>query len=171
VWLANLGAVRQAQIELGAYDYRNHGNLSLDEIRRRSNLSGAVYPFQHALALQGEQVTARTRLAAIALSRGQYEQALAHGQAAWDAGHRDRVTRLLLSDALIGASDPDRALELVRGAGWAEMRLKILVWERYESQGDYVRAADAWRVVVGLDPTDSRAKRQLAEAEDKAMRP
>ena len=72
LWWANLGAVRQAQIELGAYDYRNHSRLSLDDVRRRADLSGAVHPFQHALALQGDQVTARTRLAAIALSRGQY---------------------------------------------------------------------------------------------------
>ena len=81
------------------------------------------------------------------------------------------MTRLLLGDTLIAAGEPERALELVRGVGWAAMRLRILAAERYESGGDHVRAADAWRVVVGLNPRDVRAKRQLAEAEQKATGP
>ena len=168
LWLANLGAVRQAQIELSVYDYAHDADLSLDEIRQRENLAGATYRYQHSLALRGDQVTARTRLAAIALSRGQYEQALGHAQAVWGAGHRDRVTRLLLGDALIATGDPEGALEVVRGLEWVDMRLRMLALERYESTEQYRRAADAWRVVVGLNPGDGRARRQLAQAEEQA---
>jgi O-antigen ligase len=171
IWLANLGAVRQAQSELGQYDFRGNNNPSLDQIRRRANLAGATYRFQYALALREDQVTARTRLAGIALSRGQYEQALGHARALWDAGHRDRVTRLLLGDALIATGDPQGALEIVRGVEWAETRLRITALERYESMGDHRRAADTWRVIVGLDPSDENARQRLAEAEAKAEGP
>jgi tetratricopeptide (TPR) repeat protein len=171
LWLANLGAVRQAQIELSAYDYVHHADLSLDKIRQRENLAGATYRYQHTLALREHQVTARTRLAAIALSRGQYEQALAHVQTAWDAGHHDQVTRILLSDALIATGDPERALELVRGTDWAEMRLVVQAWDRYWWAGDYQRASDAWHVIVGLDPSNESARRWLTEAQAKVGQP
>jgi len=171
IWLADLGAVRQAQIELGRYDQHHHNDPSLDQIRRRENMAAATYRFQYALAPQEDQVTARTRLAVIALSRGQYEQALGHAMAAWDAGHRDRVTRILLGDALIATGDPQRALEIIQGVERAEMRLRILALERYESMGDYRRAADTWRVIVGLDPGDENARQRLAEAQAKTEEP
>ena len=171
IWLTNLGAVRQAQIELSAYDHRHLGDPSLDEIRRQVDLAEVEQLFEAALELQPGEVTARTRLAAIALSRGQYEQALGHALAAWDAGHRDRVTRLLLSDALIATGDPQRALEIVQSVERAEMRLRILALERYESRSDYRRAADTWRVIVGLDPGDENARQQLAEAQAKTEEP
>ena len=171
LWLANLGAVRQAQIELSAYDYAHHADLSLDKIRQREDLAGATYRYQHTLALREDQVTARTRLAAIALSRGQYEQALAHVQTAWDAGYRDRVTRLLLGDALVATSDPEGALEVVRGTDWAEMRLVVQAWDRYWWAGDYQRASDAWHVIVGLDPSNESARRWLTEAQAKVGQP
>jgi O-antigen ligase len=167
LWFANLGAVRQAKIELSAYDYKRYNNPSLDRIRRRADLVAVERLLQRALALQEDQVTAHTRLAALALSRGQYEQALTHAGSAWDAGHRDRVTRLLLSDALIAAGDPEGALGAVRGVAWADGRLVGQAWDRYWRVGDYLRAADTWRVIVGLRPWDDAARRQLAQAEDR----
>jgi len=169
--LANLGAVRQAQIELSAYGHRDHGDPSLDEIRQHVDLTEVEELFEVALELQPDQVTARTRLAAIALSRGAYAQALAHVQAAWDAGYRDRVTRLLLGDALIAAGDPDGALDVVRGTRWADTRLLGQAWDRYWWAGDYRRAADAWRVIVGLDPSDENARQWLAEARARTEEP
>jgi len=171
LWFANLGAVRQAQIELSHYDHRYHADASLDEIRRHVDLTEAEQLFGVALELQQDQVTARTRLAAIALSRGAYAQALAHVQAAWNAGHRDRVTRLLLGDALVATGDPDGALDVVRGTRWADTRLLGQAWDRYWWAGDYRRAADAWRVIVGLDPGDENARQWLAEARARTEEP
>jgi O-antigen ligase len=170
-WYANLGAVRQTWTELSQYDYEHFDNPSLDEIRRQADLSVAERFYARAVALDAGQVTARTRLAEIALSRGGYDQALAHVQAAWDAGHRDRVTRLLLGDALVAAGDVAQGVAVVRGLEWAEGRLDFQGWYRYWLGGEYGRAADAWRAVVQLNPENHRAARSVAEAEAKAERP
>jgi cytochrome c-type biogenesis protein CcmH/NrfG len=170
-WYANLGAVRQTWAELSQYDHRHFDNPTLDEIRRQTDLSAAEQFYSRALALDPGQVTARTRLAEIALSRGQYDQALVHMQAAWDAGHRDRVTRLLLADALVATGNVAPGVEVVRELKWAEERLDGQGWYRYWLDGDYGRAADAWRAVVQLNPNNRRAARRVAEAEAKVGSP
>ena len=53
------------------------------------------------LALAPGHPQARMQLAQIALSRGQYAQALDHAQAAWEADPDDWRTRLTLGDALV----------------------------------------------------------------------
>lgn len=170
-WFANLGALHQTWAELSRYDYNHFDRLTLDEIRREVDLSAAEHFFLQALALDPGQVTARTRLAEIALSRGQYDQALVHAQAAWDAGHHDRVTRLLLGDALVAAGDVEAGVDIVRGLEWAEGRLDFQAWYRYSLGQDYRRAADAWRAVVALNPQNERAARSMAEAETKVKNP
>jgi predicted Zn-dependent protease len=166
---ANWGAVRQTRTELGYYNAK--GFAGLDKIRREADLSSAEQLFSRALTLDPGQVTARTRLTEIALSRGQYDQALVHIQAAWDAGHRDRVTRLLLGDALVAAGKVEQAVDVVRGLEWAERRLDGLAWDRYWLGEDYARAADAWRAVVGLNPGNERAVHAIVEAEAKTKSP
>lgn len=170
-WYANLGAVRQTWAELSRYDHRHFDNPTLDEIRQRTDLSVAERFYSRALALDPGQVTAQTRLAGIALSRGQYDQALLHMQAAWDAGHRDRVTRLLLGDALVATGNVAPGVEVVRGLKRAEERLDGQGWYRYWLGGDYGRAADAWRAVVQLNPNNRRAARRVAAAEAKVVSP
>jgi O-antigen ligase len=164
-WYANLGAVRQTRVELGAYDPNHFDNLTLDQIREGADLAIAEHCFARALTLRPGQVTARTRLAQIALGRGQYDGALNHAQAAWDAGHRDRVTRLLLGDALVAVGEVEAGVEIVRGLKWAEDRLEGQAWSRYWVNGDYRRAADAWRAVVKLNPENERAVGAIAAAE------
>jgi len=167
-WYANLGAVHQTWAELSAYDANHFDNPTLDQIRQQVDLSAAERFFAQALALNPGQVTARTRLAEIALGRGQYERALTHAQAAWDAGHRDRVTRLLLGDALVAAGDVEAGVKVVRGLEWAEGRLDGQAWYRYWVGKDYRRAADAWRAVVKLNPRNERAAHSITAAEERA---
>jgi hypothetical protein len=170
-WFANLGALHQTRTELSRYDYEHFDDPTLDEIRQQQDLSIAEHFFLRALVLDPGQVTARTRLAHIALSRGQYEQALAHVQVAWDAGHRDRVTRLVLGEALVATGQVETAVQVVRGLEWAEWRFEGQAWYRYWLGKDYRRAADAWRANLILYPESEHTKRWLAEAEARARTP
>jgi O-antigen ligase len=166
-WYANLGAVAQTLVELPAYDYKHFDNPTLDQIRQREDLSAAEAYFGRALALHPGQVTARTRLAHIALGRGEYETALGHTQAAWEAGHRDRLTRLLLGDALVAQGRVEEAATVVRGLGWAEWRLNGQVWYRYWIDEDWQRVVYAWQAVLMLDPEDGSAQKWIKIAEAK----
>jgi len=167
-WYANLGAVAQTLVELPSYDYNHFDDPTLDQIRQRENLSAAEAYFDRALALDLGQVTARTRMAHIALGRGEYEAALEHTQAAWEAGHRDRVTRLLLGDALVAQGRVEEAAAMVRGLERAEMRLGGQAWYRYWVNEDWQRAVYAWRAVLLLDPQDAYAGAWAEQAEERA---
>jgi hypothetical protein len=170
-WNANLGAVAQTKVELQAYDYKHFDQPTLDQIRQGKDLSVAEGYFARALAFNPGQATARTRQAAIALSRGQYGQALLHAQTAWNVGYRDRVTRLLLSDALVATGQAERAAEIVRGLAWAEERLEGQAWYRYWVNGDYGRSADAWRVVAALNPQNESVVNWITMAEERLETP
>ena len=167
-WYGDLGAVVQARVELSAYDPDHWDDQSIDAVRREVDLEGAVALFERAAALDPGNRTARQRLAGIALSRGEYEAGLAHLQAAWAAGHRDDVTRLLLGDALVGTGQPERAAETVRGLEGAEPRLMGQAWYRYWVNQDYRRAADAWQTVALLNPQNDVAPVWQANAEARA---
>jgi O-antigen ligase len=167
-WYANRGTVAQTLVELRPYDYNHFDDPSLDQIRRREDLSAAEVSFNRALALDPGQVTARTRLAQIALARGEYDEALAHAQAAWDADHRDRVTRLLLGDALVAHGRIEEAADIVEGLARADERLEGQAWYRYWLGEDWRRAAYAWRAILILDPDNARARQRAEQAEAKA---
>ena len=147
-WHANLGAVAQAHVELPPYDYQRFWARTLDQIRQEEDFNVAEARYRRALALDPTQVTARTRLAQLALSRGEYEAALAHARAAWDAGYRDRVVTMTYSDALIAQGAVAEGAALVRGLPRAAMRLEWQ-WYRYRSRDDvaqqrYVEQALEW---------------------------
>ncbi len=146
-WYANLGALAQTRAELPWYNYRQFDNPTLDQIRQRGNFSVAEAYFNLALAFDPGQATARTRLAHLALARGDYDAALMHAQTAWNAGHRDRVTRLLLSDALTAQGKVAQAASLARGLTWADGRLEGQAFYRYQQQGDRRRALYAKHVL------------------------
>lgn len=167
-WYANLGAVEQSRIELGHYDPDHFDNPTMDQVRRQNNLDGALALLERAAQVDPANLTARQRLAAIALSRGQYGEALSQMQAAWDAGYRDAPTRLLLGDAYAANGWPEQAAEVVRGLRWAEGRLAGQAWYRYGLARDYQRAADAWAAVVWLNPGNKQAVAAQAEAAAKA---
>lgn len=137
---ANLGAVHQTRVELRAYDWNRFGDPTLAEVRQQEDLSAAIDQFQRALAFDPGQPTARTRLSQIAHARRAYDDALTHAQAAWDAGHRDRITRLVLGDALVAHGRIDEAVAVVHGLDRAAMRLSGQAFYHYQRHGDHERA-------------------------------
>jgi tetratricopeptide (TPR) repeat protein len=164
-WYADLGALEQARVELNIYDPEHFDDPTMDHVRRQEDLRGAIALLERAVQVDPANPTARQRLAAIDLSRGQYEAALAYMQAAWQAGHRDEVTRLLRGDALAAAGRVEEAAETVYGLEWAEGRLMFQGWYRYWLGQDYGRTADVCRVVLLLNPGSAWAVQQLAQAE------
>lgn len=151
-WHANLGAVAQARVELNIYDPAHFDDPTLDLVRQKEDLGAAEREYARALRWDAGNLTAQQRLAALALSRAQYNKGLAAAQALWARGHRDDITRLLLGDALVAAGQPEAAADTVRGLNWAEMRLRGHAWYRYWLDKDYRRAADAWTTAIMLNP-------------------
>ena len=148
-WNANLGALAQTRAELQRYDYRHFGDPTLHQVRRAVNLSAADRYFRRALGYDPTNPTALTRLAAIALDRGDYAAASALVNTAWNAGYRDRVTRLLYGDALVAAGDVDAAVETVRGLSHAAERFWGQAWS-YDQDGDQQRAGYAGAAAQGV---------------------
>jgi O-antigen ligase len=96
---SNLGSVHQSQEELSLYSWPEWPIQ--DAVRRSVDLSGPVYEFEKALTLNPRNATANRRLGTIELSLGQYEDALAHLEAAYAAEPNVTTTRQLLGEALI----------------------------------------------------------------------
>lgn len=164
---ANLGAVEQSRVELGAYD-EHRLERTIDIIRHEVNLDRAIGMFHQAVGFDNGNATARQRLAAIAMSKGAYTDALAHMQSAWAAGHRDSTTRMLLGDAYVANGNPALAAETVKGLPWAVSRLSLQAAFRYAAQNDHKRAAEAWSTVVLLEPNNASAAQSQREAEQRA---
>jgi tetratricopeptide (TPR) repeat protein len=164
-WYADLGALEQARVELVAYDPDRFDDPTIDGVRRQKDLGEAMALLERAVQIDPANPTARQRLAAIGLSRGEYAAALDHVQKAWEAGHRDEITRLLLGDALVAAGRAEEAAEEVRGLEWAEGRLMFQGGYRYWPEQDYRRTADVCRAVLLLNPANEWALSHLAEAE------
>ncbi len=150
VWYANLGAVAQARVELNRYDQHHFDNPTMDQVRQQEDLSVAIAWFERALAANPGNLTAQQRLAAIDLARGDYSAALTLLQAAWDAGHRDAVTRLLYGDALVAQGRVTEAVEVIRGLPFAQARLLGEAWSRYHLGQDPVREAYAREAAAAL---------------------
>ena len=166
---ASLGAMRQARIELARYEFGKTPGFIMDSIRQVENLEEAVTLFQRAIALDPGNITACRRLAGIHLSRGEYDTALRYSDAAWAAGHRDSVTRLLRGDALVAFGRIEEAAEVIGGLTWAQARLEGQAWDRYWANDDFVRSAYAWRTVALLQPAAAAYPLQRAqEAERRA---
>jgi O-antigen ligase len=138
-YLANLGAISQTRIEMSAYDPDHFDTLTLDMIRRQTDLSRAEGYYLQALKVDPEQVTALQRLADLALSRKDYEQALTWLRQAAAVDPGNRVTRLLLGDALIANGQPGEAAALVTGLPFSKGRFSGEGWFRYHLDGDLVR--------------------------------
>jgi tetratricopeptide (TPR) repeat protein len=160
-WHANLGALEQTRVELGAYDAEQFDRLTLDQVRQREDLGGAQRHFHQALAWDSANATARQRLAQIALSRGEYAEALAHLQVLWNSGRRDRRTRLLLGDALVAEGRVQEAATVIGGLPWAQFRLLYQVETRYRRQKEFQRAAQACETILLLDPGNRTARALL----------
>jgi tetratricopeptide (TPR) repeat protein len=159
-----MGALVQTQIEMRRYAPDRFDNPTLDQVRREADLSPAESAFERALVYEPGNRTAQQRLAQIELSRGEYVAARQRMEAARQAGRQDEVTRMLLGDALAATGEPQAAAQVVRGIPWVGGRLAGQAWYRYWLGEDYARAADAWQVVLLLNPGDEGALHGLQEA-------
>jgi len=151
LWHANLGSMKQMRMELTLYDPLHFDNPTIDQVRRMVDLTSAEAHFRRALAWDRQQPTARQRLTEIALARGAYADALAHMQVLWDAGYRDRVTRLLYGDTLVATGHIDEAVSIIRGLEFARARLLGQAWARYHVGGDTQREIWARTAAAQLD--------------------
>jgi hypothetical protein len=162
---ASLGAVEQARIELGTYDETRFEEQMMDQVRQAVDLDRAIAHFQRAIELDAGQITARQRLASIALARGAYGEALMHMEVVWAAAHYDDTTRMLLGDALVATGHVKRAADVVRGLRWAIPRLANQAWSRYYTHQQWQQAHDAWQTILILDPQNQNAQYWLREVE------
>ena len=102
--LSNLGAVTQTQRELAVYSWPEWPIQ--DEVRRQVDLTGSVKLFERALAYDPNNVTANRRLGMIALSLGEYAEALKYLEAAYASTPGDNATRQLLGEAYLVNGSP-----------------------------------------------------------------
>jgi O-antigen ligase len=164
-WNSNMGAINQTRAELAYYDPKNFADLSMDQIRRSIDLSQAEIGFNQALNYNNSNATAFNRLTQIEMSRREFSPALQHMQTAWDSGHRDDVTRLLYSDALVADGQTSPAADVVGGLVQGEGRLMYQAWYRYRQDKDYQRAVYAWQTVLLLNPDNQQAQQGLQDAQ------
>jgi tetratricopeptide (TPR) repeat protein len=161
--------MRQARLELARYEFGKTPGFIMDSVRQEADLQASLALFQRALALDPGNATARQRLAGIHLSRGEYADAFQHIDAVWEAGGRDAVTRSLRGDALVAQGRVEEAADVLAGLRWAPVRLEGQAWERYWGNGDFVRAAYAWRTAALVQPeTAASALQKASEAERRA---
>jgi tetratricopeptide (TPR) repeat protein len=168
-WQANLGALRQSHSELSEYEPVNFEKRSIDVVRKEAgeSLFPAEASYQRALEIDPTNRTALQRLASLAFSRENYAESLSYAQALWQAGHRDPTSRLLYGEALAANGQIAQAAEVLSGVTWAEFRLMGTAWYRYWLGGDAERAANAWSVVLLLNPENQDAVKWLKEAQSK----
>jgi hypothetical protein len=134
---SNLGALHQTQTELSVYDWPEWPLQ--DAVRLDQDLSQPVAEFQRALQFDPGNPTANRRLGMIALSLGQYEDALGYLEAAYAREPRSSTTRQLLGEAYIVNGRLEKGQRL-----WAGLRNEVgqlrnrVFW--YDHIGDEQRA-------------------------------
>jgi len=138
-WHANLGALSQTRAEMTVYDEAHFDRLSLDAVRRQVDTRAAEAHLAQALALDPGNVTATQRLAMLARARGDYSTSLALLERIAALGASDRITRLLLGDALVADGQVARAAQIVTGLPFAKARLGGLASD-FSALGDAKRA-------------------------------
>lgn len=125
---ANLGTLIQTRAELAVYRWPD---WPIQDALRRSpeiKLDSAIAHYQAALALDPTNVIANRRLGQIELSRGQYESAQRHLEAAYAAAPGQRATRQLLGECYAIAGEVERAAALWRTVDVSQGQLGIRQW-------------------------------------------
>lgn len=142
--LANLGAVEQGRGELSVYDWPEW--RLQDEVRRQVDLDPALAHYEQALALDAGDFTANRRMGQIALSLGDYGEALRYLQRAHASVPWDSATRQLYGEALIanGRVEEGAALWATVNNGQDQIAARLF-W--YEYIGDEERLAAMQRAL------------------------
>ena len=128
VFRANLGTLIQTRAELAVYRWPD---WPIQDALRRSTeveLDSAIGHYRAALALDPANVIANRRLGQIELSRGQYESARHHLEAAYAAAPGQRATRQLLGECYAIAGEVERAAALWRTVDVSQGQLMARQW-------------------------------------------
>ena len=161
----NAGAVVQARRELRVYAGTDFTQQTLDEVRRTVYLDSAIQAYQAALRWNPDNSSARQRLAAIALSQGNYSEALQTIQPAWESGVPDRRTHLVYADALVANQQPEQAAAVLSGISGVIERLAYQAWYRFTRFDQTPQAIAAWQTILLLEPGNLQAQQGLADAQ------
>ena len=111
---ANLGALRQAQMELGVYRNGMNERWGLQDAARlslRGPMNEPMTYYAQALALNPANVSANRRLGQIELTFGLYDAAFKHLSAAYMGDASNRTTRLLAGEAFAVVGDDAQQLQ------------------------------------------------------------
>lgn len=144
-WEANLGAVAQTRVELGAYE-RPQWSFQ-DQVRRelREDLKPAEAYYQMSLQIDPAQPTAHRRLGAIALAQGDLDRARNHLITAHAAAPFDRATRQLLGEIYALDGNVEQGLDLWKGLDMSQGQLMVREWwyQAFGEPGQAERLSDA----------------------------
>lgn len=147
-WNANLGAVRQAQLELPQLAFPKP---TFEQVRREADLSQAEDLYQDALARDPNNRTAHARLGMIALSRSEFEQAIQHLEAAYRADKNNRAVIKSLGYAYAWTANLEQAEVLLKQIPEATVELNYSISD-WRSRGRTDLAANAQKLVQRLKP-------------------
>jgi tetratricopeptide (TPR) repeat protein len=145
---ANLGTVEQSRAELATYHWPE--SLYQDVVRRKVDLSTAIWDYQSALVLDPSNVTANRRLGQIELARGQYDEARRHLAAALAADPGQRATRQLLGECYAIAGETEAATTLWKTIDMSEGQLELRQWWYSDYLGEPELAARIMQAQTAL---------------------
>ena len=149
VFQANLGALIQTRAELAVYRWPD---WPIQDALRRSpevKLDSAIGHYQAALILDPANVIANRRLGQIELSRGQYESARYHLEAAYKAAPAQRATRQLLGECYAVAGELEHAAALWRTVDVSQGQLSARQWW-YEHLGEQAYATQVAQATAAV---------------------
>jgi predicted Zn-dependent protease len=151
VFQTNLGALAQTRAELSVYRWPEWPIQ--DAVRRTPevDLGPALTRYRAALALDPTNVTANRRLGQIELSRGEYEAAQRHLEAAYAAAPEQRATRQMLGEIYAIAGRRAEAAFLWQGLDLGQDQLPIRAWW-YRSIGEDEKAERIEEAAERLGP-------------------
>jgi predicted Zn-dependent protease len=148
---ADLGALAQTRAELSVYRWPE---WPIQDALRRSpevNLEPAIARYRAALALNPANATANRRLGQIELSRGEYEAARRHLEAAYAAAPEQRATRQLLGEVYAIGGQPVDAAALWGTLDLTAGQLPLRAWW-YDSIGETEKAQRIRAAARGVTP-------------------
>ncbi len=152
-WHANVGAVRQAQAELGKPASAPPVTAALQSARAR---------FNRALAVDPRNPTANMRLALMDMDAGRFDAAAGHAALAWNADRNNPAARKALGLASVWVGDLDRARPLLERVPGIVDELNAWGWWR-ANRGEPALALLAYRMSLVLAP-DQPGLREAAAA-------
>jgi tetratricopeptide (TPR) repeat protein len=156
-WQANLGALRQTQIELSRYQIDTYQTWGMqDKLRKTLNLRDATTLYEAALKADASNAVAHRRLGQIALTMGEYDLAREHLEASFSTDPNHRATRQLLGEIYALSGDLAQASQI-----WQSLRAEQGQLEsRFNWHEFFIEDhASAARVRAAIDLTQSQSKK------------